>query len=66
MARCATCHAPATVILVARGGAGDVRYRAAAACPQHHRELRGWVARAGPAVTETPLETTPEDAGLLW
>jgi len=62
---CATCHAPAVVILVARG-TGPITYRAALACQQHRGETRRWVARVGPAVTETPLETTAEDAGLLW
>jgi len=62
---CATCHAPAVVILVGRGS-GPITYRAALACQQHRGETRRWVARAGPAVTETPLETTAEDAGLLW
>lgn len=57
--------APAVVILVARG-TGPITYRAALACQQHRGETRRWVARVGPAVTETPLETTAEDAGLLW
>lgn len=60
MARCATCYAPAVVLYDSRGSLGTVRYRAAAACEQHRRATRKWVAGAGPTVTETPVEPDPD------
>ena len=50
------CPAPATVIFTARGGAAGV-HRAATACDGHRGAVRGWVARAGPAVQETPIDS---------
>jgi len=63
MAHCAedTCLAAATVFFAARGGGGEVRYRAALACEEHRRKIRGWVARAGPTVHEQPVQLGPDD-----
>ncbi|OLT24357.1 hypothetical protein BJF79_13515 [Actinomadura sp. CNU-125] len=62
MAHCAedTCLAAATVLYTARGGLGDVRYRAALACEAHRRKIRGWVARAGPTVHEEVVPPDPD------
>jgi hypothetical protein len=61
----APCPAPAVVIYTARGGT-TATHRAATACHTHRRTVRAWVAGAGPTVQEHPLDTAPENAGLLF
>lgn len=56
MALCATCHAPADVLLVGRGRG---LYRAVTACRWDRPAAHAWTAKAGP-VTETPI--TPDDS----
>lgn len=65
MALCATCHAPADVLLVGRGRG---MYRAITACRWDRAKAHAWVSTAGP-VTETPItpseNTAPASATLF-